>query len=130
MKIAAVAAVTQSFGAGKAYFAQSPVRHIVHITKQTTQIFATVFNASRIPQTFGNGNVVVVFAALLRVKTSYNKKKAGNSLGIACSTVNLLVQRFHSREQQYVTNGLIVCKQHNHTVNTDTQTTCRGHTVF
>lgn len=102
------------------------------------------------PQTPGNCNVVVVFAALLRVKTSDNKKngnivvvlaallrvlasdnkKTGNSLGIACSTVNLLVQRFHGREQQYVANGLIVCKQHNHTVNTDTQTTCRGHTVF
>lgn len=129
MEVAAVAAVTQSFGAGKAYFAQSPVRHIVHITKQTTQIFAIVFNASRMPQTFGNGNIVVVLAALLRVKTPDNKK-AGNSLGIACSTVNLLVQRFHGREQQYVANGLIVCKQHNHTVNTDTQTTCRGHTVF
>ncbi len=73
-EIAAVAAVTQSFGAGKADFAQSPVRHIVHITKQTTQIFATVFNASRMPQTPGNCNVVVVFAALLRVKTPYNKK--------------------------------------------------------
>lgn len=81
------------------------------------------------PQTFGNGNIVVVLAALLRVLASDNKK-TGNSLGIACSTVNLLVQRFHGREQQYVANGLIVCKQHNHTVNTDTQTTCRGHTVF
>lgn len=129
MEVAAVAAVTQSFGAGKAYFAQPHACHVVRVAKQTTQIFATVFNASRMPQTFGNGNIVVVLAALLRVKTPYNKK-AGNSLGIACSTVNLLVQRFHSREQQYVTNGLIVCKQHNHTVNTDTQTTCRRHTVF
>ena len=76
MEVAAVAAVTQSFGAGKADFAQSPVRHIVHITKQTTQIFATVFNASRMPQTFGNGNIVVVLAALLRVLASDNKKQA------------------------------------------------------
>lgn len=76
MEVAAVAAVTQSFGAGKAYFAQSPVRHIVHITKQTTQIFATIFNASRMPQTFGNGNIVVVLAALLRVLASDNKKQA------------------------------------------------------
>lgn len=75
MKIAAVAAVTQSFGAGKADFAQSPVRHIVYVAKQTTQIFATVFNASRMPQTFGNGNIVVVLDALLRVLASYNKKK-------------------------------------------------------
>lgn len=73
-EIAAVAAVTKCFGAGKACFAQSPVRHIVHITKQTTQIFATVFNASRMPQTFDNGNIAVVLAALLRVKTSDNKK--------------------------------------------------------
>ena len=67
MKIAAVAAVTQCFGAGKADFAQSPVRNVVYVAKQTTQIFATVFNASRMPQTLGNCNVVVVFAALLRV---------------------------------------------------------------
>ena len=75
MEVAAVAAVTQSFGAGKAYFAQSPVRHVVYVAKQTTQIFATVFNASRMPQTFGKGNIVVVLAALLRVLTPYNKKK-------------------------------------------------------
>ncbi len=75
MEIAAVAAVTKCFGAGKADFAQSPVRHIVHITKQTTQIFATVFNASRMPQTFGNGNIVVVLTAVLRAKTPDNKKK-------------------------------------------------------
>lgn len=74
MEVAAVAAVTQSFGAGKAYFAQSPVRHVVYVAKQTTQIFATVFNASRMPQTFGKGNIVVVLAALLRVLTPYNKK--------------------------------------------------------
>ena len=129
MKIAAVAAVTKCFGAGKACFAQPHACHVVRVAKQAIRVFATVFNASRMPQTFGNGNIVVVLAALLRVKTPDNKK-AGNSLGIACSTVNLLVQRFHSREQQYVANGLIVCKQHNHTVNTDTQTTCRGHTVF
>lgn len=129
MKIAAVAAVTKRFGAGKAYFAQSAAYYVFHVAKQVVRVFATVFNASRMPQTFGNGNIVIVLAALLRVKTPYNKK-AGNSLGIACSTVNLLIQRFHCREQQYVANGLIVCKQHNHTVNTDTQTTCRGHTVF
>lgn len=76
MEVAAVAAVTQSFGAGKAYFAQSPVRHVVYVAKQTTQIFATVFNASRMPQTPGNCNVVVVFAALLRVLAPYNKKQA------------------------------------------------------
>ena len=119
----------QMFWRGQSLFAQPAACHVVHVAKQAVRVFATVFNASRMPQTPGNCNVVVVFAALLRVKTSDNKK-AGNSLGITCSTVNLLVQRFHSREQQYVTNGLIVCKQHNHTVNTDTQTTCRGHTVF
>lgn len=150
MEISAVAAVTKCFGAGKAYFSQPAACYVVRVAKQAVRVFATVFNASRMPQTPGNCNVVVVFAALLRVKTSDNKKngnivvvlaallrvktpynkKTGNSLGIACSTVNLLVQRFHCGEQQYVADGLIVCKQHNHTVNTDTQTTCRGHTVF
>lgn len=129
MKIAAVAAVTQCFGAGKADFAQSPVRHVVYVAKQTTQIFATVFNASRMPQTPGNCNVVVVFAALLRVLASDNKKQAIRS-ELPALLLNLLVQRFHRREQQYVADGLIVCKQHNHTVNTYAQTACRGHAVF
>lgn len=120
----------QMFWCGQSLFAQPAACHVVRVAKQAVRVFATVFNASRMPQAFGNGNIVVVLAVLLRVKTSYNKKKAGNSLGIACSTVNLLVQRFHCGEQQYVTNGLIVCKQHDHTINTDTQTTCRGHTVF
>lgn len=129
-EISAVAAVTKCFGAGKVCFAQPAACHVVRVAKQAIRVFTNVFNASRMSQTFGNGNIVVVLAALLRVLAPYNKKKAGNSRGIACSTVNLLVQRFHGGEQQYVANGLIVCKQHNHTVNTDTQTTCRGHTVF
>lgn len=73
MKIAAVAAVTKCFGAGKACFAQPAACHVVRVTKQAVRVFATVFNASRMPQTFGNGNIVVVLA-VLRVKTSYNKK--------------------------------------------------------
>ena len=76
MEIAAVAAVTKRFGAGKACFAQSAACHIVRVAKQAVRVFATVFNASRMPQTFGNGNIVVVLAALLRVKTPYNKKQA------------------------------------------------------
>lgn len=86
MKIAAVAVVTKCFGVGKACFAQPHACHVVHVAKQAVRVFANIFNASRIPQTFGNGNIVVVLAALLRVKTPYNKK-TGNSLGIACSTV-------------------------------------------
>ena len=76
MEIAAVAAVTKRFGAGKACFAQSAACHIVRVAKQAVRVFATVFNASRMPQPFGNGNIVVVLAALLRVKTPYNKKQA------------------------------------------------------
>lgn len=76
MEIAAVAAVTKCFGAGKAYFAQPHACHVVHVAKQVVRVFATVFNASRMPQTFGNGNIVVVLAALLRVKTSDNKRTA------------------------------------------------------
>ena len=76
MEIAAVAAVTKCFGAGKACFAQPHACHIVHVAKQVVRVFATVFNASRMPQTFGNGNIVVVLAALLRVLASYNKKQA------------------------------------------------------
>lgn len=75
MKIAAVAAVTKRFGAGKACFAQSAACHVVRVAKQAIRVFATVFNASRMPQTFGNGNIVVVLTALLRAKTPYNKKK-------------------------------------------------------
>ena len=74
MEIAAVAAVTKCFGAGKACFAQPAAFHVVRVAKQAIRIFATVFNVSRMPQTFGNGNIVVVLAALLRVKTPYNKK--------------------------------------------------------
>lgn len=74
MEIAAVAAVTKCFGAGKAYFAQSAAYYVFHVAKQVVRVFATVFNASRMPQTFGNGNIVVVLAALLRAKTPYNKK--------------------------------------------------------
>ena len=76
MEIAAVAAVTKCFGAGQACFAQPHACHIVHVAKQVVRVFATVFNASRMPQTFGNGNIVVVLAALLRVLASYNKKQA------------------------------------------------------
>ena len=104
-EISAVAAVTNCFGAGKACFAQPHACHVVRVAKQAVRVFATVFNASRMPQTFGNGNIVVVLAALLRVKTPYNKK-AGNSLGIACSTVNLLVRRFHSRDSCF---GSLIC---------------------
>ena len=67
MKIAAVAAVAQCFGAGKACFAQPATCHVVRVSKQAVRVFATVFNASRMPQIFGNGNIVVVLAALLRV---------------------------------------------------------------
>ena len=74
MKIAAVAVVTKCFGAGKACFAHPAACHVVHVAKQAVRVFATVFNASRMPQTFGNGNIVVVLAALMRVKTPYNKK--------------------------------------------------------
>lgn len=75
-EIAAVAAVTKCFGAGKAYFAQSAAYYVFHVAKQVVRVFATVFNASRMPQTSGNGNIVVVLAALLRVKTPDNKKQA------------------------------------------------------
>ena len=39
-------------------------------------------------------------------------------------------QRLHCGEQQYVADGLVVGKQHDHTVDTDTQTACRGQAVF
>ncbi len=74
-EIAAVAAVTKCFGAGKAYFAQSAAYYVFHVAKQVVRVFANVFNASRMPQTFGKGNIVVVLAALLRAKTPYNNKK-------------------------------------------------------
>ena len=73
-EIVAVAAVAQCFGAGKVCFAQPAACHVVRVAKQAIRVFATVFNASRMPQTFCNGNIVVVLAALLRVKTPYNKK--------------------------------------------------------
>lgn len=73
-EIASVAAVTNCFGAGKACFAQPAACHVVRVAKQPVRVFATIFNASRMPQTFGNGNIVVVLAALLRAKTPYNKK--------------------------------------------------------
>ena len=75
MKIAAVAAVTKCFGAVKACFAQPAACHVVRVAKQAVRVFATVLNASRMPQTFGNGNIVVVLAVLLRVLAPYNKKK-------------------------------------------------------
>lgn len=73
-EIAAVAVVTKCFVAGKACFAQPHACHVVHVAKQAVRVFATVFNASRMPQTFGNGNIVVVLAALLRALAPYNKK--------------------------------------------------------
>lgn len=73
-EISAVAAVTKCFGAGKACFAQPHACHVVHVAKQAVRVSATIFNASRMPQTFGNGNIVVVLAALLRVLASDNKK--------------------------------------------------------
>lgn len=75
MEIAAVAAVTKCFGAGKVCFAQPAACHVVRVAKQAIRVFTNVFNASRMSQTFGNGNIVVVLAALLRVLAPYNKKK-------------------------------------------------------
>lgn len=74
MEIAAVAVVTKCFGAGKACL-RNHACHVVRVAK-AIRFFATVFNASRMPQTFGNGNIVVVLAALLRAKTPDNKKQA------------------------------------------------------
>ena len=75
-EISAVAVVTKCFGAGKACFAQLHACHVARVAKQAVRVFATVFNASHMPQIFGNGNIAVVLAALLRVKTPYNKKQA------------------------------------------------------
>ena len=64
----------QMFWCGQSLFCAAHACHVVHVAKQAVRVFATVFNASRMPQAFGNGNIVVVLAALLRVKTPYNKK--------------------------------------------------------
>ena len=65
----------QMFWCGQSLFCAAHACHVVHVAKQAVRVFATIFNASRMPQAVGNGNIVVVLAALLRVKTPYNKKK-------------------------------------------------------
>ena len=76
MEISAVAAVIKCFGAGKACFAQPHACHVVRVAKQAVRVFATVFNASRMPQTFGNGNIVVVLPHFCASKRLTTKKQA------------------------------------------------------
>lgn len=67
MKITAIATITQGFCTCKTNFLQSAVSHVINITKQAAQLRAAIFNAGGMPETFGNCNIIVIFAATLRI---------------------------------------------------------------
>lgn len=50
MKVTAISAVTQGFGASKAYFFQTAVCNVVNIAKQTAQLRTVIFYASGAPK--------------------------------------------------------------------------------
>ena len=66
VEVATIAAVAKRFRARKTHFAQSAVGHVVDVAKQSTQLGATVFHASGMPQAVCYRHVEVVLAARLR----------------------------------------------------------------
>ena len=65
MKITAISAVTQCFGASKSYFFQTAVCNVVSIAKQTAQLRTAVFYASGVPKALFNGKIKVILAVSL-----------------------------------------------------------------
>ena len=65
MEIAAIRAAAQCLCAGKAYFSQPAVGHVVGVAKQAAQLGATVFSAGRMPKALFDRNVKAIFPAAL-----------------------------------------------------------------
>ena len=66
VKIAAIAAVAQRLGAGKAQLPQSTVGHVIHLAEQGAQLRAAVFHAGRVPEALFHRDLKVVFTVGLR----------------------------------------------------------------